>query len=99
MTQIALRIPGSDPSGWAGIRGRPSRRSGCTLSAVIPAGLAPEDAVVAKNYMTAAIAAPARLSIGSRRGPLNHVRAWELSASTIPPPALHRGAAKPAPTW
>jgi len=55
--------------------------SGCTLSAAIAAGLAkglaPEDAVAAgKDYVTAAIAAADRLSIGSGRGPLHHFQAW-----------------------
>jgi hydroxymethylpyrimidine/phosphomethylpyrimidine kinase len=55
--------------------------SGCTLSAAIAAGLAkglaPEDAVAAgKAYVTAAIAAADRLSIGSGRGPLHHFHSW-----------------------
>lgn len=55
--------------------------SGCTLSAAIAAGLAKgvaiADAVTAgKAYVTAAIAAADRLSIGSGRGPLHHFQAW-----------------------
>jgi hydroxymethylpyrimidine/phosphomethylpyrimidine kinase len=43
--------------------------TGCTLSAAIAAGLA-------KDYVTAAIAAADRLSVGSGRGPLHHFQAW-----------------------
>jgi hydroxymethylpyrimidine/phosphomethylpyrimidine kinase len=55
--------------------------TGCTLSAAIAAGLArglsPSDAVrEAKGYVTAAIAAADRLSVGSGHGPLHHFHKW-----------------------
>lgn len=55
--------------------------SGCTLSAAIAAslakGLSPAGAVIAgKAYVTAAIAAAERLSIGTGQGPLHHFHAW-----------------------
>src|SRR5579872_6977882 len=55
--------------------------TGCTLSSAIAAGLAgglPLDAATrqAKDYVSAAIAAAARLAVGSGRGPLHHFHAW-----------------------
>ena len=55
--------------------------TGCTLSSAIAAGLAKglplADAVRAgKDYVTAAIAAADRLSIGSGRGPVHHFHRW-----------------------
>jgi hydroxymethylpyrimidine/phosphomethylpyrimidine kinase len=55
--------------------------TGCTLSAAIAAGLAKglalaEATAAAKDYVTAAIAAADRLSVGSGRGPLHHFQAW-----------------------
>ena len=55
--------------------------TGCTLSAAIAAGLAkglaPAEAVAqAKTYVTAAIAAADRLSVGRGPGPLQHFHRW-----------------------
>ncbi|MGE3149972.1 MAG: bifunctional hydroxymethylpyrimidine kinase/phosphomethylpyrimidine kinase [Pseudorhodoplanes sp.] len=55
--------------------------TGCTLSAAIAAGLAKGldlDKAVreAKTYVTAAIAAADRLSIGQGHGPVHHFHAW-----------------------
>ena len=55
--------------------------TGCTLSSAIAAGLAKglslADAVrAAKDYVTAAIAASDRLSIGSGHGPVHHFHSW-----------------------
>lgn len=55
--------------------------TGCTLSSAIAAGLAKglcvTDAVAeAKAYITAAIAASDRLSVGSGHGPTHHFHAW-----------------------
>jgi hydroxymethylpyrimidine/phosphomethylpyrimidine kinase len=55
--------------------------TGCTLSSAIAAGLAKglalADAVrAAKAYVTAAIAAADRLTIGSGHGPVQHFHAW-----------------------
>jgi hydroxymethylpyrimidine/phosphomethylpyrimidine kinase len=55
--------------------------TGCTLSSAIAAGLAKglslADAVrVAKDYVSAAIAAADRLQIGSGQGPLHHFYEW-----------------------
>jgi hydroxymethylpyrimidine/phosphomethylpyrimidine kinase len=55
--------------------------TGCTLSAAIAAGLAKglplETACVdAKAYVTAAIAAAARLDVGCGHGPTHHFHAW-----------------------
>ena len=55
--------------------------TGCTLSSAIAAGLAKglplHDAVrAAKDYVTAAIAASDRLSIGTGHGPVHHFHAW-----------------------
>lgn len=55
--------------------------TGCTLSSAIAAGLAKglslNDAVrAAKDYVTAAIAASDRLSIGTGHGPVHHFHAW-----------------------
>src|SRR5262245_17189332 len=60
---------------------RNTHGTGCTLSAAIAAGLAKglnlADAVrEAKTYVTAAIAAADRLSIGEGRGPVHHFHAW-----------------------
>jgi hydroxymethylpyrimidine/phosphomethylpyrimidine kinase len=55
--------------------------TGCTLSSAIAAGLAKGVALseairAAKTYVTAAIAASDRLSVGGGRGPLHHFHAW-----------------------
>ena len=55
--------------------------TGCTLSSAIAAGLAKglalADAVrAAKAYVTAAIAAADKLTIGSGHGPVQHFHAW-----------------------
>ena len=60
---------------------RNTHGTGCTLSSAIAAGLAKgrtlEAAVVeAKAYITAAIGAADRLTIGSGRGPVHHFHAW-----------------------
>jgi hydroxymethylpyrimidine/phosphomethylpyrimidine kinase len=60
---------------------RNTHGTGCTLSSAIAAGLAKKlnlaDAVrEAKAYVTAAIAASDRLSIGHGRGPVHHFHAW-----------------------
>jgi len=58
-----------------------SHGTGCTLSSAIAAGLAKglalaEAAQQAKSYVSAALAAADRLSVGSGRGPLHHFHAW-----------------------
>jgi hydroxymethylpyrimidine/phosphomethylpyrimidine kinase len=59
--------------------------TGCTLSSAIAAGLAKGADLVtavqdAKTYVTAAIAAAARLQVGHGRGPLHHFQAqWSQS--------------------
>jgi hydroxymethylpyrimidine/phosphomethylpyrimidine kinase len=60
---------------------RNTHGTGCTLSAAIAAGLAKgqalEEAVRnAKEYVTAAIAAADRLTIGSGQGPVHHFHRW-----------------------
>jgi hydroxymethylpyrimidine/phosphomethylpyrimidine kinase len=60
---------------------RNTHGTGCTLSSAIAAGLAKgqhlEAAVaVAKDYLTAALAAADRLKIGEGHGPVHHFRAW-----------------------
>jgi hydroxymethylpyrimidine/phosphomethylpyrimidine kinase len=55
--------------------------TGCTLSSAIAAGLAKgldlaEAVGAAKAYVTAAIAAAGRISIGSGHGPVHHFHAW-----------------------
>lgn len=60
---------------------RNTHGTGCTLAAAIAAGLAKglglEEAVKkAKDYVTAAIAAADRLTLGSGPGPLHHFHAW-----------------------
>jgi hydroxymethylpyrimidine/phosphomethylpyrimidine kinase len=55
--------------------------TGCTLSSAIAAGLAKgvglaEAVSAAKAYVTAAIAAANRISIGSGHGPVHHFHAW-----------------------
>jgi hydroxymethylpyrimidine/phosphomethylpyrimidine kinase len=55
--------------------------TGCTLSSAIAAGLAKgiglaEAVGAAKAYVTAAIAAASRISIGSGHGPVHHFHAW-----------------------
>ena len=55
--------------------------TGCTLSSAIAAGLAKElplaeAAQQAKTYVSAALAAADRLTVGSGRGPLHHFHAW-----------------------
>ena len=60
---------------------RNTHGTGCTLSSAIAAGLAkgfPLGQAVseAKDYVTAAIAASARLSIGAGHGPTHHFHAF-----------------------
>jgi hydroxymethylpyrimidine/phosphomethylpyrimidine kinase len=60
---------------------RNTHGTGCTLSAAIAAGLAKGLDLVtavsqAKDYVSAAIAAADRLSIGSGHGPVHHFQAW-----------------------
>ncbi len=55
--------------------------TGCTLSSAIAAGLAkgsdlPEAVRQAKDYVTAALAASAKLRIGTGHGPVHHFHAW-----------------------
>jgi hydroxymethylpyrimidine/phosphomethylpyrimidine kinase len=65
----------------ARIATRNTHGTGCTLSSAIAAGLAKglalADAVrAAKTYVTAAIAAAGKLTIGSGNGPVHHFHAW-----------------------
>ncbi len=60
---------------------RNTHGTGCTLASAIAAGLAKELALEAavreaKAYISAAIAAADRLTVGSGRGPLHHFHAW-----------------------
>ncbi len=60
---------------------RNTHGTGCTLSSAIAAGLAknlplPDAVRAAKVYVTAAIAASNRISIGSGHGPVHHFHAW-----------------------
>jgi hydroxymethylpyrimidine/phosphomethylpyrimidine kinase len=60
---------------------RNTHGTGCTLSAAIAAGLARGDDLPtavrgAKEYISAAIAAADRLSIGAGPGPVHHFHAW-----------------------
>jgi hydroxymethylpyrimidine/phosphomethylpyrimidine kinase len=60
---------------------RNTHGTGCTLSSAIAAGLAKgfplgQAVAEAKDYVTAAIAASDRLSIGSGHGPTHHFHAW-----------------------
>jgi hydroxymethylpyrimidine/phosphomethylpyrimidine kinase len=55
--------------------------TGCTLSSAIAAGLAKkmplmEAIAAAKDFVTGAIEASNRLSVGKARGPLHHFHAW-----------------------
>jgi hydroxymethylpyrimidine/phosphomethylpyrimidine kinase len=63
------------------IKTKNTHGTGCTLSAAIAAGLAKglsldDSAKAAKAYVTAAIAAADRLTVGSGNGPLHHFHAW-----------------------
>jgi hydroxymethylpyrimidine/phosphomethylpyrimidine kinase len=60
---------------------RNTHGTGCTLSSAIAAGLAKgttlaEAVRAAKAYVTDAIAAADRLSIGQGRGPVHHFHRW-----------------------
>jgi hydroxymethylpyrimidine/phosphomethylpyrimidine kinase len=60
---------------------RNTHGTGCTISSAIAAGLAkgldlPAAVAEAKTYITAAIGAADRLSIGSGHGPVHHFHAW-----------------------
>ncbi len=60
---------------------RNTHGTGCTLSSAVAAGLAKGldlNAAVraAKDYVTAALGAADRLSIGSGHGPVHHFHAW-----------------------
>jgi hydroxymethylpyrimidine/phosphomethylpyrimidine kinase len=55
--------------------------TGCTLSSAIAAGLAKGQPLIeatraAKTYVTAALAASDRITIGAGRGPVHHFHAW-----------------------
>jgi hydroxymethylpyrimidine/phosphomethylpyrimidine kinase len=76
-----------EPSGVTRLSGprfdtRNTHGTGCTLSSAIAAGIAKgmtlaDAAQVAKSYVTTAIAAADRLSIGSGHGPVHHFyRSW-----------------------
>lgn len=72
---------GSTRFAVARIDTRNTHGTGCTLSSAIAAGLAKglslTDSVrAAKEYVTAAIAASDRLSIGTGHGPVHHFHAW-----------------------
>jgi hydroxymethylpyrimidine/phosphomethylpyrimidine kinase len=72
---VELRLPALR------IATRNNHGTGCTLSAAIAAGLAKGLQLVeavgeAKAYVTMAIAAADRLSIGSGHGPVHHFHAW-----------------------
>ena len=67
---VAERIPTGNTHG-----------TGCTLSSAIAAGIAKGSALAeavaaAKSYVTAALAAANRISIGSGHGPVHHFHAW-----------------------
>jgi hydroxymethylpyrimidine/phosphomethylpyrimidine kinase len=67
---VAERIPTGNTHG-----------TGCTLSSAIAAGVAKGSALAeavaaAKSYVTAALAAANRISIGSGHGPVHHFHAW-----------------------
>jgi hydroxymethylpyrimidine/phosphomethylpyrimidine kinase len=73
--RVELRLPASR------VATQNTHGTGCTLSAAIAAGLAkglaPAEAVgQAKAYVTAAIAAADRLSVGRGPGPLHHFHEW-----------------------
>ena len=73
--KVELRLPAPR------IATRNSHGTGCTLSSAIAAGLAKglhlvEAVGEAKAYVTLAIAAADRLSIGSGHGPVHHFHAW-----------------------
>jgi hydroxymethylpyrimidine/phosphomethylpyrimidine kinase len=60
---------------------RNTHGTGCTLASAIAAGLAkgqslPAAVHSAKSYVTAALAAADRITVGSGSGPLNHFHAW-----------------------
>jgi hydroxymethylpyrimidine/phosphomethylpyrimidine kinase len=71
----ALRLPAKR------IATRNTHGTGCTLSAAIAAGLAKgkgleASVLAAKEYVTAAIAAADRLTIGTGHGPVHHFHKW-----------------------
>jgi hydroxymethylpyrimidine/phosphomethylpyrimidine kinase len=72
---VELRLPAPR------IATRNTHGTGCTLSAAIAAGIAKglhliEAVAEAKAYVTLAIAAADRLTIGSGHGPVHHFHAW-----------------------
>jgi hydroxymethylpyrimidine/phosphomethylpyrimidine kinase len=72
---VELRLPAPR------IATRNTHGTGCTLSSAIAAGLAKglelvEAVADAKEYVTLAIAASDRLTIGSGHGPVHHFHAW-----------------------
>jgi hydroxymethylpyrimidine/phosphomethylpyrimidine kinase len=80
-TDILVTRGGATPFVAPRIATRNTHGTGCTLSAAIAAGLAKgralEEAVRdAKEYVTAAIAAADRLTIGSGQGPVHHFHGW-----------------------
>jgi hydroxymethylpyrimidine/phosphomethylpyrimidine kinase len=80
-TDILVTRTSATPLAAPRIATRNTHGTGCTLSAAIAAGLAKgwglADAVRdAKEYMTAAIAAADRLTIGSGHGPVHHFHKW-----------------------
>ena len=80
------RHPGQAPGSFtrlatARIATRNTHGTGCTLSSAIAAGLAKGLDLVAavreaKAYVSAAIAAADRLTVGSGHGPVHHFHAW-----------------------
>jgi hydroxymethylpyrimidine/phosphomethylpyrimidine kinase len=80
-TDILVTRTSATPFVAPRIATRNTHGTGCTFSAAIAAGLAKgrglADAVrEAKEYVTAAIAAADRLTIGSGHGPLHHFHEW-----------------------
>jgi hydroxymethylpyrimidine/phosphomethylpyrimidine kinase len=80
---VDLLVTGSEVRRFAvpRIATRNVHGTGCTLSSAIAAGLArgkrlPEAVEEGKAYVTAAIAASSRLSIGRGHGPAHHFHAW-----------------------
>jgi hydroxymethylpyrimidine/phosphomethylpyrimidine kinase len=80
-TDILVTRTSATPFAAPRIATRNTHGTGCTLSAALAAGLAKgrelADAVrEAKEYVTAAIAAADRLTIGSGQGPVHHFHEW-----------------------
>jgi hydroxymethylpyrimidine/phosphomethylpyrimidine kinase len=80
-TDILVTRTGATPFVAPRIATRNTHGTGCTLSAAIAAGLAKGQGLEAavhdaKEYLTAAIAAADRLTIGSGEGPVHHFHRW-----------------------